>query len=664
MGSDRRWSHGTQRQAALRASPLKNGFKRFVENARDAEGGMERRRVFSGLDGGDGLARHADPGRKIDLRVFGILAAAAADLPARLPAFGEGRSSRVSETALAFRFAIGSWRVLKRVVGASAVLFAACATGSVTPATTLPSLKASAVSVEDTIRALAAMCLAEGSKTPKGQTLTREPGMGTGGFKIDSASADAQSWFDYGLQLSHSFYHEDAKRAMKAAAEADPTCAMCAWGEAWTLGPTLNYQIDEAERVAARAAADRARTLVTPADARGLALIEAIQARYAEGKPGVSEPAFGKAMLAIAHAQPDEAEIAVLASHALLIPVRADNEQGLKPALALLESVLAKLPNDTGAIHYYIHATEFDGRAEDAIAFADRLGELAPGASHLVHMPAHTFFHAGRYQEAAVVNAEAIGADGAWIAAGGDGGAPAPMYYAHNLAFGVTAALMSGDRELALKYASHAQLVWPETMPADRRGYPVSRTYAALGRYAPDKAMTIPEAKEANYRLSVYRHYARGEAMLTSGDVAGARAEARAIGGVKHPAGESEPMIARNVLEGRIAMLEGNAAKATRRFLAAANEQETKLADSWDPPLWWYPVRRSVAAAHLKAGDFVRAEMEAKVSLSAWKHDPLALWVLGKAQIGQGRMAEGGARLDEARRLWRGDFDSISVEAI
>ena len=74
--------------------------------------------------------------------------------------------------------------------------------------------------------------------------------------------------------------------------------------------------------------------------------------------------------------------------------------------------------------------------------------------------------------------------------------------------------------------------------------------------------------------------------------------------------------------------------KAAKLFDNAAQVQETRLSEYWDPPNWWYPVRRSVAAAYLKAGDFARAEAEADKSLAIWKHDPMALWVKGKAQAG------------------------------
>lgn len=546
--------------------------------------------------------------------------------------------------------------------GAGLLVLAACATASV-PAAPIAGLRAGP-SAEDQLRALNAMCRGDtGLTADYTKDLKRVPGMGTGGFKADTANAEAQAWFDYGLQLSHAFYHDDAIVAMRKAVEADPACATCAWGEAWTMGPTLNYGIDDEKRIKALAAADRARSLVKSGDSLTLQLTEALQARYAKSETS-TEPAFGKAMKAIAESQPDNLELAVLSTHALLIPLRRDNRDGLEPALAMLEDVLKKSPNDTGAIHYYIHATEFARRPTDALPYADRLGELAPAASHLVHMPAHTFFHAGRYQDAAIVNAEAIATDAVWFDKGGDKEGFVPFYYAHNFAFGVAGAMMSGDGTLALKYADHAVNRWPDTLPNGQRNYPVSRAYVALARFNPDGALAIAAPADGDPELSAYRHYARAEALLIRGDVTGAKREAQAISRIKKAKDDPEARIARHVIDGRVAMAEGRTTRAMQAFEKAAKIQEADLADSWDPPAWWYPVRRSLAAAHLKAGDYAAAEAEARKSLDSWKQDPLALWVLGKAQAGQGRDAESAATLAEARKLWRGEFASLTADAI
>ena len=572
----------------------------------------------------------------------------------------------------------------KRILTISLMALAACATGPSVVTPIAPLARAPGDSTVDALLALNALCSAEASGLGAAKPdLKLAGGMGTGGFKVDTASADAQAWFNYGLALSHAFYHQDAKAAMKRSVQNDPSCSLCAWGEAWVLGPTLNYGINEDERKAALAAATRAQSLVKPGDDKARRLAEAIVARYADvgaavsdeknavGRPkageGQTEPAFGQAMAKIAADYTGEAELAVLAAHSLLIPVRGDDERGLKPALALLEGVLKAHPDDTGAIHYYIHGAEFDDRAEDALAYADRLGRLAPAASHLVHMPAHTFFHAGRYEDAAVVNAKAIEADTKWLVAGGDPRPPAdasfrlPMYYAHNLSFGLAGALMSGDGELALRYADHATKAYPASAPAQRSD-PTPRTYVAFARYAPDRMLALAPSSRLDAQFGLYRAYGRGEALLPKGDASGARRELAELREVNSDRTEKKVAIA--VLEGRLAMAEGNARQAARVFADAAKMQETEFAGYMDPPQWWYPVRRSVAAAWLKAGDFAKAEAEATASLKAWKHDPLALWVLGKAQLGLGRKGDGEASLAKAKSLWRGRFESITVEAI
>lgn len=563
----------------------------------------------------------------------------------------------------------------KFLTGVAVLTLAACSTTSavVTP---IAQLKASSDVTVSSLLALNAICGAEASKGGTAN-LKLTAGMGTGGFKVDTTSKEAQDWFNYSMALSHAFYHEDAKAAMRKALELDPGCSMCAWGLAWVLGPTLNYGITDTERRYALAAAENAKSLLKAGDERGRRLVEAMIARYAPTNVpseqsgertatghSVTEPAFGQALAAIAADYPDEVELAVLAAHSLLIPVRGGNASGLKPALAILEQVLKDRPNDTGAIHYYIHATEFDKRAEDAVSYADRLGGLAPAASHLVHMPAHTFFHAGRYHDAAVVNAEAIGADLKWSEAGGDFEAPfMPMYYAHNLAFGLAGALMSGDAQLSLKYASHADLKY-KSLTTSPAAYPLPRTWVALARYAPQEAIAATTLQGADARFGIYHHYARGEAFLQLGDLTSARAELQALKNVKGTSKYAEHLVAQGVLGGRIAMAENNPTKAATLFESAAKIQETQLADSWDPPAWWYPVRRSVAAAYLKAGDFARARLEAGRSLAAWEADPMALWVKGKAQAGAGQARESETTLDEARKLWFGDFSSITIDTI
>jgi Flp pilus assembly protein TadD len=202
---------------------------------------------------------------------------------------------------------------------------------------------------------------------------------------------------------------------------------------------------------------------------------------------------------------------------------------------------------------------------------------------------------------------------------------------------------------------------YPEA-EAKQRFDPTPRTYAALARYAPDRMLALAPSSRDDNEFRAYHAYGRGEALLQKGDAAGARRE---LDKLRKVAGDDpEYKLAVAVLEGRLALAEGNVRAAIDRFSKGAALQEEAFGTWMDPPVWWYPLRRSLAAAHLKAGDFAKAEAEAAASLKTWKHDPLALWVLGRAQYGLGRAKEGAESLSRARQLWRGDFDSITAEAI
>jgi hypothetical protein len=83
-----------------------------------------------------------------------------------------------------------------------------------------------------------------------------------------------------------------------------------------------------------------------------------------------------------------------------------------------------------------------------------------------------------------------------------------------------------------------------------------------------------------------------------------------------------------------------------------------------DPPPWWYPVRRSAAAAWLRAGQFAPAAEAAKASLKGWPRDALALMILTQAEYGLGHVLE--ARHDDAQAVgsWEGDLSKVDIGTI
>ena len=495
-------------------------------------------------------------------------------------------------------------------------------------------------------------------------------GFGYAGIAPDTADPEAKRWFEQGVRLIWAYDEVEAIRAFEQAQKRDPSCALCFWGEAWARGPTLNLQPRTQELGKAAAAAKRAAALSAKLGRRDKALVQAMLVRTG-GAKDFENKAYRKAMAKLARRFPGDDAVLVMAADAeIILDARADRLKEGSAAQRRLETVLARNPNHSGAIHLYIHLTDVIDRQALAERYAERLGRLAPGASHLVHMPSHTFYGVGRYGDAAAVNLAALAADQAFAAKA----RPAPSdyrkgLYAHNNHFAIESALMRGDGATALKIADHFDERYPEkagSMPVIR-----SAAWYARGLHAP-VADVLARPEPSAPLLRAMRLYARGEALARKGDAAGVKAEAAAIAALlAGPDGRglgSKPVealvgVAQGVLEGRAAMLEGRHADAAARFRAAMTAQETAGFGS-DPPPFWYPVRRSLAAALLASGDAAGARLQLLASLREWPRDPLALYALSKAEAALGRPAEAATYLEAAGRGWHGEVSAVPLARI
>ena len=497
------------------------------------------------------------------------------------------------------------------------------------------------------------------------------PGYGAGALKISTAKPAAQAFFDNGLQLSHAFAHAAGQGAFKEAARLDPQCAMCVWGEAWAGGPTINFTVDAATQVKMGKLVDGAIPLAATRPLLEQQMLAALALRYHDGGgKGAGDMAYARAMDAIATAHPDSDELLTLAADAWMIPAAlAENKVGMPRAVALLETVLKRDPDFTPAIHFYIHATEMSGFPARAERYADRLATLAPAASHLIHMPSHTYYWIGRYQDAADANVRAVKvglADARVAKLPEPDGVFLQPYHAHNVHFGVGGALISGDSGAALMLSAPVLRM----IQAHKTGGPFTQmvagtAYFAQGRFAdPATILALPEPAEALGYARAYRHYARGEAYARLGDAGGVRAEAAAIplraGTIAKDDGSRQATqlmrIAKAVLIGRAAMLERHYDLAIHAYRTAAKLDENKLmVDYSDPPIWWYPPRRSLAAALLADGKPKDALREADAALAQRPLDPVTLSVRADILTALGRSDAAGKDRAVAVKIWRGD---------
>ena len=500
-------------------------------------------------------------------------------------------------------------------------------------------------------------------------------GVGSGGFPVKTSNPEAQRWFDQGLRLAYGYDYQEAQRAFREAQRLDPTCAMCVWGEAWAKGPTLNYPVSEDVTNEAGVLAAKALAMGAAESEKNRALMEALRSRYNGETRLKGNKAYADAMDALAKKHPDDLSVQELTIDAILVngvhDTTAKGVTNLERALELTEKVLAKNPNSTAAIHFYIHGSEFAEKNQQAVRYAEQLGRLAPRAGHLVHMPSHTFFQVGRYQDAATSNARAVDADVSYTRESGRSGGLSKLgLHRHNIHFGVNAALMAGDGPTALRLADHFAKTYPAaSMPMGMQGM-LGSTYYAYGQHAdPAKVLAMKQPPADQPYMQAMWRYARGEALARKGSAAAVRAEAAAIDEIELPvlAGQ-EPMrdrgmklidLSRLVLLGRAATLEGRHAKAAAMYRKASSLQESMNLGR-DPPMWWFPVRRSYAAALMASGDLKGAEAELATVLKTWPDDPMALQTLGELQRRTGRQEAARATLEKARRNWAGDPSRLS----
>lgn len=498
-------------------------------------------------------------------------------------------------------------------------------------------------------------------------------GFGTGGFAVDADNPEAQAWFNHGVRLRWAFEHSESVRAFRKAQLLDPECSMCVWGEAWAMGPNLNGGGYDAESQAkALTTARRARRMARHATPMQRQMMDALIQRYS-GRESSRGVRFARAMDRIARRQPQDVTVAALTADAWML--NADKwwdddgkaaDPGVTRAMQILEQALTQSPNDPGAIHLYIHLTEWSEDPHKALPYGERLALLAPGASHLVHMPSHTFYRVGRYKDAMMSNVNAVALDQRYDElARPPGGVSGMPLHAHNIHFGMGGALMAGGAEDGLMLADRFMATYPLAgMTAPWRQAMTNNAYALYGRFgSPEKVASLVEPDESQPMLRVSYHYARGEAAARAGDVAAIRAEVEAIKALRAPPAFTTGQFAefsrdftevsQRILEGRAAMLAGDADAAIAAFGRAA-EIQGEDSEGGDPPVLWYPTRRSLAAALLMKGDAGAARAKVLELLVDWPNDPYSYFVLAEAERALGDAAAAQEAQRRSRIEWIG----------
>jgi tetratricopeptide (TPR) repeat protein len=506
-------------------------------------------------------------------------------------------------------------------------------------------------------------------------------------FRISTSNAEAQRYFDQGLMLAYGFNHGEARRSFQVAQRLDPSCAMCFWGEALVLGPNINAPMEPSQNAPALAAIARAQALADNASEREKALIAALATRYGSdvvANRAQLDAAYADAMVEASRRFADDLDIATLAAESLMdlspwdywAPGGREPKGRTVEILALLEGVLQRNPDHPGAIHFYIHAVEASARPERAEPHADRLAAQNLGTGHLAHMPSHIYYRVGRYGDSLATNRRAVAVDEAFLAKVQAEGIYAGGYYPHNIHFLMVSAQMAGDGATVLAAAEKLGRAVPDDV-ARTRAWVQPIKAAPLFAHAqfgtPEAILALPRPTGDMPYVTAMWHYARGVAFAAQKDIPAARAEVETIETMaKQPdietltkAGVPAPdvlALAAHIVRGRIAQAGGNLQEVISAFREAV-AIEDRLA-YMEPPFWYYPVRQSLGAALLAAGEADEARMMFEASLQTAPNNGWALFGLGAVHSAKGDPEAAAAIEGRLAKVWTGPRGILSLDRL
>src|SRR5438552_2487513 len=489
-------------------------------------------------------------------------------------------------------------------------------------------------------------------------------GLGSYSRKITTDSPEAQRYFDQGLAFLHGFNHRAAIHAFQEAAKLDPECAMAHWGVALACGPHINFTaVPPPAAELAWKELNLARKNAANASPVEQALIDALAKRYANPQPADRsglDRAYAAAMREVWRKFPKDPDAGALFTEAMMDLRPWDQwtpegkpQPGTDEILATLDAVLKLNPNHPLANHLYIHAVEASPNPERAIAAADRLRNLRPGLAHNVHMPSHIDIRTGRWLQAVETNAKAVQADQQYRNIFGTPRDFLNVYIAHNRHMLAYAAMMSGQRDLAIK---HNRAMVAE-MPADfleenalhAEGF-MAMPLEVMVRFGLwNDILTEPEKyTEKMWFTRAFHHAARAIASAAKSSTTNARNEQRIFlersklvpkeaslgnNGCEAILGVVTPKVEREIL-----VAEGQVGRGIERLRAAIQKEDALKYD--EPPGWLIPVRHSLGAVLMKQQRFAEAEQVYRENLARLPDNGWSLFGLAETLRRQSKNAD------------------------
>jgi tetratricopeptide (TPR) repeat protein len=240
----------------------------------------------------------------------------------------------------------------------------------------------------------------------------------------------AAAVFGRGLTALHNFEYEQSLENFRKARSLDPSFALAYWGEALTYWQTLwrNENLAAGRQALADLAPTPAGRLAKARTSRDKALIAAADELFGDGDADTRHRRYLEAMKAAASNYPDDPDVVSLYALARLGTMsrsligfgdahdeRLAGSELQREVAALLTGILARHPRHPGALHYLLHTYDDPQHAALALDAARTYAQVARGASHALHMPAHVFLQLGLWHDAAASDRAAYDASNTWV---------------------------------------------------------------------------------------------------------------------------------------------------------------------------------------------------------------------------------------------------------
>lgn len=515
------------------------------------------------------------------------------------------------------------------------------------------------------------------STTPEGQA-PLFTNIGSHNFPITTDSELAQKYFNQGIIFAYGFNHEEAFRSFKEVARLDTNSAMAYWGMAYVLGPNINLPMDAGVVHTAYEAVQKAITLLDDETQKEKDFVMALSKRYMKEPPKDRTPldsVYFLAMRELHQKYPDDPDAAAMFAESIMDLHPWDYwlkdgtpQPWTSELLSTLEMAIQKYPEHHGANHLYIHVVEASKNPERGLASADKLRFLAPGAGHLVHMPAHIYIRVGKYHEGSLANQRAVQSDEAYINQCNQQGYYPISYFPHNYHFLFATATLEGDSKTAIDAALKASQKPPDSL-LEVCGYKTLQHFVVTPLYAYvtfgkwDEILNYSQPPDARPYSKAVWHYARGMAFVAKNNLMDAEKELSQIEKLRTDNDVEELIIwginsagilikiSHEVLSGEIAAKNKDYNTAINHLKKAVELEYTLRYD--EPPTWFYPCSQNLGAVLIEAGKYAEAEKVYLKNLEDVPENGWALFGLHQSVLKQNRLDEAAEIQKRFNKAWK-----------